>query len=283
MASALILVSAVLFGISTIFAKVAYAHAVTPLTLLSLRATFGGLIVCLGLTVTKRIVPLSWSLFVPLLALGMTIVPLQVFSYFYALSVLPASSASVIVNTAPVHVAWMGWLLLGESLRPTDLAILITIVGGAVLVAGQTPNTGHALGLGALATATLASAFYLVATRRLVRDVSPLYVLSVVLLSSAAVYWGAGLAVRQIHLSMPLPALLAVAGATAAMSLGSFLVLVALQVTPATRTAMLGMLEPVVTVVLSISLLGDLMTWLRAVGIAIVLSGIMVLHLRRIA
>lgn len=283
MASALILVSAALFGISTILAKVAYAHAVTPLTLLSLRATFGSLIVWLGLTVTKRIIRLPWALFAPLLALGMTIMPFQAFAYFYALSVLPASLASVILNTAPVHVAWMGWLFSGEQSRPTDVAILVAIVGGAVLVAGQTPHTGHILGLAALVTGTLVYAFYMVVQRRLVRDVAPLGVLSVVLPSSAAVYWGAGLAVRQIHLSMPLPAILAVAGATITMSLGLFLVLVALQVTPATRAVMLGMLEPVVTVVLSVLLLGDLMTWLRAVGIAIVLGGITALHMRRIA
>jgi drug/metabolite transporter (DMT)-like permease len=251
MASALILVPAVLFGISNILAKVGYAHAVTPLTLLSLRATSGGLIAWLGLAVTKRMIPLPWALFAPLLALGMTIIPFQTFSYFYALSMLPASSVSVSVHTAPIHVAWMGWWFLGESSQPTDVAILVAIVGGAVLVAGQTPHTGHTLARGALVTATVVYAFYMVAQRRLVRDVSPLRVLSVVLPSSAAVYRGAGLVTRQIHLSMALPALLAVAGSTIAASLGLFFVLVALQVISATRTTMLGMLEPVVTVVLA--------------------------------
>ena len=79
-----------------------------------------------------------------------------------------------------------------------------------------------------------------------------------------------------------LPALAAVAGATIASSLGYFLLLTALKVTPVTHASMLGMLEPVVTVVLSVLLLGDLMTWLRAIGIATVLGGIVVLHMRRI-
>jgi drug/metabolite transporter (DMT)-like permease len=283
MASALILVSAVLFGISPILAKVAYAYGVTPLTILSLRATFGSLVVWFGLGITKRISPPPWSVLAPLLALGATVVPFQVAAYFYALSVLPASSASVIANSAPVHVAWMSWLFLGESLQPADWAILIGIVGGAVLVAGQTPHAGHVAGLVVLAIATLASAFYLVAQRRLVRDTSPLGILAVVLPSSAAVYWGVGLATQQIHLPIPLPAQFAVAGVALVSSVASFLVLIALQVTPATRTAMFGMLEPVVAVALSVLLLGDRMTWLRAVGIAVVLSGIMVVHLRRTA
>lgn len=282
MASALILASAMLFGVSPILAKVAYASGVTPLTLLSLRATIGGMMAWLALLATRRMTRLPLTLFVRLLALGLTIVPFQVFSFFYALSLVPASSASVIANSAPVHVAWMGWLFLGESLQAADLAILAGIVGGAVLVAGQTPATGHPLGLAALGAATLMSAFYLIAQRRLVREVAPLGILSVVLPAAAAVYWCAGFATGEIHLAMPLPALLAVVGSTVSASIASLLVLVALRVTPATRAAMLGMLEPVVTVVLSVLVLGDLMTWLRALGIAIVLLGIALLHMRRI-
>jgi drug/metabolite transporter (DMT)-like permease len=282
MASVFILVAAVLFGVSPILAKIAYAHGVTPLTLLSVRATLGALFVWVGLVVTRRVVSMPWSLLAPLLALGTTVVPFQVLAYFYALSVLPASSASVIANSAPVHVAWMGRLFLGESLRAADVAILAGIVAGAMLVAGQTPYEGQALGMAALAAGTLGSAFYLVAQRRYVRDVSPLGVLSVVLPSSAAIYWTAGFATRQLHLAMPLPALLAVGSATIAGSLASFLVLLALQVTPAARTAALGMLEPVVAVVLSVLLLGDLMTWLRALGIAIVVTGIGLLHARSV-
>src|SRR5207302_4536287 len=77
MASALILAAALLLGVSPIMAKVAYAYGVTPLTLLSLRATIGGLAVWLGLAATRRITPLPWTLFVRLLALGLTIVPFQ--------------------------------------------------------------------------------------------------------------------------------------------------------------------------------------------------------------
>jgi drug/metabolite transporter (DMT)-like permease len=282
MASALILAAAVLFGVSPILAKVAYTYGVTPLTLLALRATVGSAMVWLGMVATRRVTRLPRTLFVRLLALGLTIVPFQVFSYFYALTLVPASSASVIANSAPVHVAWMGRLFLGESLQAADLVILAGIVGGAALVAGQTPHTGHPLGLVVLAIATIASAFYLVAQRRLVRDVGPLEVLSVILPASAAVYWALGVATGGIHLAMPLPALLATGGGAIVGSLGSLFVLIALQVTPATRAAMLGMFEPVVTVGLSVLLLGDVMTWLRALGIAIVLVGIALLHLRQI-
>jgi len=277
------LVAATLYGISPILAKVAYASGVTPLTLLSLRATFGTLFVWIGLAAMRRAVPLTRPLLAPLLVLGMTIVPAQVFAYFYALTVLPASSASVIANTSPVHVAWMGRVFLGESLQPADLGILAAIVSGAMLVAGQTPHGGHVLALVVLAAGTLGSSFYLVAQRRLVQDVHPLGVLAVVLPASAVVYWGVGFATNQIHLAMQPTGLLAVAALTISAATASVFVLVALRTLPATHAAMLGMLEPVVAVVCSVLLLGDEMTWLRAVGIATVVSGIAALQLRRAA
>jgi len=281
MASLFILISAFLYGISPILAKIAYASGVTPLTLLSLRSTVGALLVWAGLVATRGAAPSVRGLLLPLVVLGTTVVPLQVFAYFYALTVLPASSASVIVNTAPVHVAWMGRLLLGEALRPFDLTILLVIVSGAMLVAGQTPHGGHILGFAGLAVSTLGSAFYLVAQRRLVRNAHPLAVLAVILPCSAMVYWIGGLLVGQIDLAMPLTGMLAVGGVTVAAAAASILVLVALRAILATRAALLGMLEPVVAVVCSVLLLGDTMTWLRATGIGVVLFGIAALQIRR--
>jgi hypothetical protein len=57
-------------------------------------------------------------------------------------------------------------------------------------------------------------------------------------------------------------------------------VLIALRTLAATRTAMLGMLEPVVTVGLSVALLADAMTWPRLAGIVTVLTGIAMFYLR---
>ena len=124
---------------------------------------------------------------------------------------------------------------------------------------------------------------YLVAQRHLVRDIHPLAVLAVVLPASAAVYWIAGLATDQIRLAMPLPGQLAVAAASLSGAVASLCVLAALRAIPATRTALLGMLEPVVAVVCSVLLLGDEMTVWRAVGIAVVLAGITLLQTRRVA
>ncbi len=278
---ALILTSAVLFGISPILVKVAYGYGVPPLTVLAWRSTLGTAFLwtvraCTG----ARADPFRSSL-VPLAAIGATLVPAQVFTYFLALASLPASSASVLSNAYPLHVAWMAWVFLGERIRPAEAALLLGVLGGALLVARQTPPAGAGVGFIAIAIGTLISALYIVTARRLMRDVSPLAAMAVILPASAVVYWGAGLATGQIVYPIAAPAVLAIMGTSAAASAGSFLQLGGLRRIAAARAAILGMLEPVVTAGLSVLLLRDLMTPLRAAGIAIVICGIALLQLRR--
>jgi drug/metabolite transporter (DMT)-like permease len=280
MAAILILISASLYGVSPILAKIAYSYGVTPLVLMTWRVSIAAALFWTAALAFRQVAAVERRMLGALVILGATFVPAQVYSYFYALSLLPASTASVIVNTSPVHVAWMERLALGEQLARGDLLILGAIVAGAVLVGGATPHAGHTFGFVVLGAATLASASYLVIQRRVVRDVPPVMMLAVIQLSSAAVYW---IAVAATHASLaPLapPALAAIVTSACTASIASFLVLIALRTLAATRTAMLGMLEPVVTVILSVVLLADAMTWPRIAGIVTVLAGITTFYWR---
>ena len=280
MAAILILISACLYGVSPILAKIAYGYGVTPLVLMTWRVSIAAALFWTAALAFRQIAAVDRRMLGALVILGTTFVPAQVYSYFYALSVLPASTASVIVNTSPVHVAWMERLALGEQFARGDLLILGAIVAGAILVGGATPHAGHTFGFVVLGAATLASASYLVIQRRVVRDVPPVMMLAVIQLSSAAVYWVAAAATHASLAPLALPALAAIVASAFGASIASFLVLIALRTLAATRTAMLGMLEPVVTVILSVALLADPMTWPRLAGIVIVLAGITTFYWR---
>jgi len=284
MPSLLILISAVFYGISPIIAKAVYGFGVTPLTLLGIRSSFAAACLWAGLIVTRTPFQPPRSSLVPLLVMGSTLVPVQVFAYFQALAYLPASSASVLSYTYPIHVAWMGRVFLGERVRPVELGLLAAVMAGAVLVAGQTPTAAPGLGLVMLVVATLTSAIYMVSARRIVRDVQPITAMAILGPVSAIVYWAAALAAGQVTMAMPAAALAAVLGAALLANLiAPILMLSGLRAMPAVRASMLGTLEPVVTVTLSILFLGDVMTPLRALGIAIVIGAITILHARRSA
>lgn len=280
MAAILILIAACLYGTSPILAKIAYGYGVTPLVLMTWRVSIAATLFWTAALAFRRATAVGGRMLAALVVLGTTLVPIQVYSYFFALSLLPASTASVIVNTSPVHVAWMERLALGEQLVRGDLVILGVIVAGAILVGGATPHVVHPVGFAVLGAATLASAFYLVVQRRVVRDVPPVMIMAVIQSSSAAVYWAAVAVTRHAVAPLPSPALIAIVASAFAGSTASFLVLLALRTLAATRTAMLGMLEPVVTVVLSVALLADTMTWPRLAGIVIVLAGVTTFYSR---
>ena len=108
MPSVLILVSAILYGASPILAKVAYGYGMSTLTLLAVRSAFATACLWLGLAASGRSVRVPSSSLAALLVTGTTLIPVQVFGYFWALGALPASSASVLIYTFPLHVAWMG-------------------------------------------------------------------------------------------------------------------------------------------------------------------------------
>ena len=282
MSSLVILIAAVFYGISPILAKVAYAYGVSTLTLLAVRSAFGTGCLWAWLAFARAPVRLPRSALMPLLVMGTTLIPVQVFAYFFALVFLPASTTSVIVSTYPLHVAWIGWIFLGERMRPAEIGVLFSVVAGALLVAGQTPAASHGVGLAAVGVATLSAAIYMVVARRVMRDVLPLTAMAILGPASALTYWTVGLAVGGVRLAMPVPALLAVLGSAAlANVVAPLLLLSGLRAMPAARAAVLGMLEPVVTVSLSILLLHDVMTPLRALGIVIVIGGIAALQAHR--
>ena len=283
MPSVLILVSAFLYGVSPILAKVAYADGVSTLTFLALRSTFATACLWLGLAASGTPIRLPGPQLAALLITGTTLIPVQVFGYFWALVAFPASSASVLVYTFPLHVAWMGWIFLRERIRPDEVGVLIAVVAGALLVAGQTPvPVGGNLQLVALAVSTLTAALYMVVARRIVRDTQPVAAMAILAPASALTYWAVGLAAGQIRLDMPPAAIGATLGSAALANIvAPLLLLSALRSVPAARAAMLGTLEPVVTVSLSVWFLGDTMTALRALGIVIVIGGIAMLQVRR--
>jgi drug/metabolite transporter (DMT)-like permease len=282
MPSLLILVSAALYGVSPILAKVAYSYGVSTLTLLAVRSTFTTACLWLGLVLTRRPVHLSGAALGALLVTGTTLLPVQVFSYFWALVAYPASSASVLVFTYPLLVAWMGWIFLRERVRPDEVAMMIVIVAGALLVAGQTPVLGAGLELLALAVATMTAALAMIVLRWMVRRIEPVTAMAILAPASAVIYWSVGLAAGQLDLRMPAVALVAILGLAVLANLSAPLLLLSgLKSVQAARASILGTLEPVVTVSLSVLFLSDAVTPLRALGIAIVIGGIALLHVQQ--
>ncbi|HKP74497.1 MAG TPA: DMT family transporter [Longimicrobiaceae bacterium] len=101
--------------------------------------------------------------------------------FFYALIHLPLADATVIQYTNPVFTAWLGWMLLGETLALWEAALSLCGLLGVLLIAQPTAIFGGAARLEPLAVGVglagaLCSASAYVSVRRLARTEHPIII-----------------------------------------------------------------------------------------------------------
>lgn len=201
----IVLLSATLYGVSPILMKVALDAGMTPIQVLAVRTVIAvpvlwivlGLLGALGLPPRDRLPSL--------VVMGGLLIPLQAYGFVFGLHYLPVSSVAVLAALYPLHVAWIAWLVLGERIRWTDVPVLLLVIVGAALVAGQAPRMGRLEGLAALSVTTLSAAVYAVFARRVLRDAAPLAALNVLLATSGAVFALVGVLTGQWGVPGPPP------------------------------------------------------------------------------
>ena len=143
-------------------ARVIVAHA-PPMASLSLRFFFSGLIgvaIALALGQTFRLTRAQWR---ATIIFGVCQNALYLGLNFVAMQWVEAGLASIIASTMPLIVALLGWMVLGDVLRPTALlGLIMGIAGVAIIMGGRLDGgidwTGVVLciaGALALAVATL--------------------------------------------------------------------------------------------------------------------------------
>jgi drug/metabolite transporter (DMT)-like permease len=210
------------------------------------------------------------------------LIPLQAYGFVFGLNYLPVSSVAVLVALYPLHVAWIAWIVLGERIHWTEAPVLLLVIVGAILVAGQTPTLGKGAGLVAVTAPTISAGLYAVAARRVLQDVEPLAALNVLLGTSGVVFTLAAIVSGQWTLPAHPPALLATAASgVAAGVIAPMLMLHAYRRLQAAHVAVLGSFEPVVTVSLGVLLLNDRLSAIQLLGGLCIIGGIALLQLLR--
>lgn len=130
-----------------------------PLAALSLRFLLSGLIgvgIARALGQSWRLIPGQWR---SVAIFGLCQNALYLGLNFVAMQQIEASLASIIASTMPLLVALLGWLFLGQRIRPVGLAGLVAGVAGVAIIMGSRLSGGVSLsgvvlcGIGALALA----------------------------------------------------------------------------------------------------------------------------------
>lgn len=209
--------------------------------------------------------------------------------WHHAIAAVGAGLATVLGNLQVLVVGVVAWAAYGERPSRSVFLALPIVLLGVVLISGAVggaayganPGLGVALGLGT----ALCYSSYLLLIRRGGRDLRrPAGPVAIATLSTAAVAATWGLVAGDLDPTPPIASLawLALLGLTS-QSLGYLLISLSLPRLPAVITSIILLTQPVMTVGLSIVLLGEAPSATQLLGVLLVVGGIAVATLGAVA
>jgi drug/metabolite transporter (DMT)-like permease len=286
---AMAIVGVLCFSLRPVLVKFAYVYAADPVTLLALRMVFSlpfFLFAAVWVGRDKARSPISRKDGWAIVFLGFLGYYFSSFLDFLGLQYISAGLARLILFIYPTLVVLMSLAFLRKPPTAREItALLITYCGLALVLSGLWGDSGPnvLLGAGLVFVSAVTYAAYLVAGSQVVQRVGSIR------FTAYATTVASLLCILQFLLMRPLSALdlpLQVYGLAIAMALMStvlpvFIVTEALRRIGANQVALIGALGPVSTVFLGWLGLDELMTPLQLLGAALVLSGVILVSLRR--
>ena len=280
----LIILAGIFWGSMGIFVRRLSGYGFSSLQITAGRLSLSGLFFALILLIKEpagfRIRLRDLPLF---LGLGILSILFFTLCYFTAITIMPLSTAAILLYTSPIWVMLMSILFFHEKMDRRKLVALLLAFGGCVLVSGITEGgltaRGLLIGLGAGIGYGLYSILGTVALRRY----SPYTVTAYTFLIAGLGSWfvappAAFLAVlRQasspsgLVLFFLLTALVTAVIPFLAYTLG-------LHTVEASKAAILATVEPMVATLFGIFLFHEPVTLLSALGIMLILAAVVLLN-----
>jgi DME family drug/metabolite transporter len=233
--------------------------------------------------------PSPWRLdrqdLAPLIIMGVAFAAYQV-CYFAAIRYIGVAAAVLInICSAPLIIALLSALFLGERLAATVYGVLLVAVLGATLLVGGSPEAadtrallagaGLALGAGFFYSLVAIEARLLAPRHHPVRPIALAFTLGAVGLLPFALASG-----LDVSYSLPGWLILLYLGLVPT-GLGYIFYLTGMRRTPATIAAIVALLEPLISTLLALTLLGERLSPTGALGAALLLGSIAYLSVAR--
>lgn len=280
----LIIIAACFWGCMGIFVRHLGTFGFSAIQIVSIRITLAALFFALILFAKDRkgfkIRPRDIPLF---LGLGFGSILFFTVCYFTAITIMPLSTAAILLYTSPIWIVLMSAIFFREKMNCKKLVALALAFAGCVLVSGISGEgitlKGLLIGLGSGIGYGLYSILGTVALRRY----SPYTVTAYTFLLAAIGSW---------FISSPADMLSKFSAASYSSSLILFCFLTALvtAVIPflfytlglrsveASKAGILATVEPMVATIVGITCYSEALTLLSATGIALILAAVVVLN-----
>ena len=280
---ALILLAGCFWGSMGIFVRRLTDYGFSSIQIVAIRVTLAALVFCIllfikdpsGFRISVKDIPLF-------LGLGFGSILFFTVCYFTAITMMPLSTAAILLYTSPIWIMLMSVLFFREKLTGRKLLALVLAFAGCVLVSGVSGEgmtlTGLLVGLGSGIGYGLYSILGTVALRRY----SPYTVTTYTFVFAALGSW---------LICRPAEMLAKFAAAPDLPGLVFFCFLVGtpffcrrssytlgLQTVEASRAGILATVEPLVATLIGVAVFSEPLTLLSGLGILLILAAVVLLN-----
>lgn len=263
--------------------RVIVAHA-PPLAALSLRFAISALLavaVARALVQTWRLAPAQWR---GVVVFGLCQNALYLGLNFVALQRVEASLAAIIASSMPLIVALLGWTLRGERVAPLGaLGLALGFGGVALIMGGRLSGGADPMGIGLCIAGAVALAWATLTVRTVTAGGNLLMVVGLQMGVGAAILAVVSLATETLTITPGWPLTLAFAYQILVPGLAATLLWFALiGRVGAVKAAAFHFLNPAFGVLIAAALLGEAISLLDVLGVAVAGAGILAVQRARL-
>ena len=280
----LIILAGCFWGSMGIFVRRLTEYGFTAVQIVSIRVTLAALFFCIILLIKDRsgfrIALRDLPLF---LGLGFGSILFFTVCYFTAITMMPLSTAAILLYTSPIWIMLMSVLFFHEKLSGKKLLALALAFAGCVLVSGISGEgitlTGLLVGLGS----GLGYGLYSILGTVALRKYSPYTVTAYTFLFAAAGSWlicGPADMISKFTAAQDPVSLLLFCGLTALVTavIPFLFYTLGLRTVEASRAGILATVEPLVATLVGILAFSEPLTLLPALGILLIISAVIILN-----
>ena len=277
---ALVILSTIAIAIVPSLAKLAYDGGSNTMTVITGRSIFSVLLTFLLIVVLRQPFVISRSAMLTASAMGVGYAVI-LYGYLGAVNYLAVSLVILIYFIHPLLVGFIVMLLGEERLTLISVGALAAALAGLGLVIGFSLDNLNLTGVGLATLAMTVTAIVIVGNARAMRKAPALSVGFYMMLSAAAVL--AVLFALSGTLAMPNTTLAwtGFVGVAIAATTGTLAFMSGMAYVGAARAAMISNLEPVIGVIFAIAILGERVTLVQGIGIAMVIGAIFLMEWSR--
>lgn len=271
--------SAAGFSTLAIFMKLAFEEGVNLPTLLTIRFLSAAVFCFAFLILRRESLRADFQGLCRMIGLGAVIYVAVSGFYALAISRLPASTTALVFYTFPAMVVGLSILTGRERINLPRLAALGACFIGLLQVLGLSLETVSWQGIVFGLAAAFSQACYVLLSHIVVAELSPLLMTAYASVGTGAVFAAYGLSTGELTVRLTTWAWAAVLSTGFFASfLGIWLFFSGVREAGPSNASIILNIEPVLTVILSVVVLGETLGWMQGLGGVLIIGGLVFLQ-----